>query len=294
MRHSLVIFCVSAMVVALSAVGAPLPQKPLAEFAYRPAGKLIYVSVTVNGAHPRWYCFDSGAPHSIVDRQEAELLGIRSLATETIGGTGLGDVAAANAGPVIFSVGGLPVRADHTQLVDLSAVPLPGRVSGLIGVELIEQYVVRVDPIKHRISLYDPKAFRYRGRGAAVPLELTDGRLFIQLRLAVAGDVAIPRKLRVDTGSEDSVDDDSVKRSAILTRTTLGNGLGESYEGDSGVYDSVQIGPYILHNVWGPAGAVPIVGMEILRRFTMIFDAGQGVLYLEPNAALREAVPAPN
>lgn len=79
----------------------------------------------------------------------------------------------------------------------------------------------------------------------------------------------------------------------MVTRTTLGNGLGTSYEGDSGVYDSVQIGPYILRNVWGPAGAVPIVGMEILRRFTLTFDAGHGELRLEPNAALRDPVPAP-
>ncbi len=294
MRQSVLIYFLSAVSVAFSAVGGPLTQKPLTEFEYRPVGRLIYVWVGVNGAQPRWFCFDSGAHHSIVDAHEADALGIRAIAAETIRGTGRGEVAAANAGPVSFMVGGLPVRVDDAQLVDLSALPLAEKVSGLLGVELIEQYVVRIDPIKHRIALYDPKSYRYRGSGAAVPLELTNDRLFIRLGLAVAGDAPVLRKLRVDTGSEDSVDDDSVKRSATLTRTTLGNGLGTSYEGDSGVYESVQIGPYILRNVWGPAGAVPIVGMEILRRFTMIFDAGHRVLYLEPNTALREPVPAPN
>lgn len=45
---------------------------------------------------------------------------------------------------------------------------------------------------------------------------------------------------------------------------------------------------------WGPAGAVPIVGTEMLRRFTMTFDVRRGLVYLDPNASLSEPVPAPN
>ena len=74
----------------------------------------------------------------------------------------------------------------------------------------------------------------------------------------------------------------------------LGNGLGASYEDVSGVYDTVVIGPFTFRHVWGPAGAVPIVGMEMLRRFTITFEVRRGLLYLEPNASLSEPVPAPN
>lgn len=72
------------------------------------------------------------------------------------------------------------------------------------------------------------------------------------------------------------------------------DGLGASYEDVSGVYDTVVIGPFTFRHVWGPAGSVPIVGMEMLRRFTMTFDVRRGLLYLEPNASLSEPLPAPS
>jgi len=40
--------------------------------------------------------------------------------------------------------------------------------------------------------------------------------------------------------------------------------------------------------------AVPIVGMEMMRRFTLTFDASRGLLYLEPNMSFTEPFPAPS
>jgi hypothetical protein len=34
--------------------------------------------------------------------------------------------------------------------------------------------------------------------------------------------------------------------------------------------------------------------MEMMRRFTLTFDARRGLLYLEPNASFAAPVPAPN
>jgi hypothetical protein len=76
----------------------------------------------------------------------------------------------------------------------------------------------------------------------------------------------------VDTGSEDSIDDDLIRSSPVTQKTTLGSGLGTSYEDVSGVYDTVVIGPFTFRHVWGPAGAIAIVGMEMMRRFTLTFD----------------------
>jgi hypothetical protein len=97
-----------------------------------------------------------------------------------------------------------------------------------------------------------------------------------------------------DTGSEDSIDDDTVRSSPVTRKTTLGNGLGNSYEDVSGIYDTVVIGPFKFQHVWGPARAVAIIGMEMMRRFTLTFDARHGRLYLEPNSSYDEPVPAPD
>jgi hypothetical protein len=178
--------------------------------------------------------------------------------------------------------------------VDLSKVPVPARGYGLVGAEFLEQYVVRIDPVAHTIAFYDPNRFVYSGSGKSLPLELTNSRLYIQVGLAARPDELVQRKLRVDTGSEDSIDDDTVRRSPITQKTTLGNGLGRSYEDLSGVYDMVVIGSFKFRHVWGPAGAVAIIGMEMMRRFTLTFDARHGLLYLEPNSSYDEPVPSPS
>jgi uncharacterized protein YggU (UPF0235/DUF167 family) len=73
------------------------------------------------------------------------------------------------------------------------------------------------------------------------------------------------------------------RRSCRLGRSE--SGLGTGYEDLSGGYDMVVIGPFKFQHVWGPAGAVAIIGMEMMRRFTLTFDAMHGLLYLEPNSS---------
>jgi hypothetical protein len=159
------------------------------------------------------------------------------------------------------------------------------------GAEFREQYVVRIDPARHSLALYDPGTFDYQGGGNSISLELTNSRLYVQVVLAVRPGDLSERRLRVDTGSEDAIDDDTVRKSATIKKTRLGNGLAKSYEDVLGVYDTVAIGPYLFHHVWGATGAVPIIGMEMMRRFTLTFDTPRGKLYLEPNRSLSEPVP---
>jgi hypothetical protein len=271
----------------------PIGNNPLVEISYRPVGKLIYLPVQVNGSGPLWFIFDTGAPNSIIDTAAAQTLHVKAISSGSIHGTGKGDVSANDAGEVRFTFGGFTTRVPHAKIVDLSKVPVPVKADGLLGAELLEQYVLRIDPVAHTIALYDPNTFTYRGEGKSLPLELTNSRLYVHVGLAAKPGELVDRKLRVDTGSEDSIDDDTVRNSSATQKTTLGNGLGTSYEDVSGVYDTVIIGSFAFHHVWGPAGAVPIIGMEMMRRFTLTFDAKRGLLYLEPNSNYNEPIPVP-
>jgi hypothetical protein len=270
-----------------------LGNRPLAEISYRAVGALIYLPVQVNGSNPLWFVFDTGAPNSVIDTATAEKQQVKPLTSGTIRGAGRGEVPAADAGELRLTVGGLITLVTHAKIVDLSRVPLPAKVDGILGAEFLEQYVVRIDPANHKIAFYDPTQFVYQGNGKSMPLELTNSRLYVRVSLAAQPGELVERRLRVDTGSEDSIDDDTVRNSSNTKMTTLGNGLGTSYEDVSGVYDTVIIGPYTFRHVWGPAGAVAIVGMEMMRRFTLTFDTKRGVLYLEPNSRFNEPIPAP-
>jgi hypothetical protein len=153
--------------------------------------------------------------------------------------------------------------------------------------------VVRIDGAKRTLTLYDPASFRPDGHGAALPLSTDGSRLYLEATLWIRPGLKVVHKLRIDTGSEDSVNDPAVKLARVVQKTRLGNGLGADYEGYSGIFDAIQIGPYKIHNVWGPGGDLPAIGMEILRRFIVTFDVPHRRLYLRPTKALYSPVPSP-
>lgn len=68
------LFCGVLFVAAACGQNGPARNMPSAELDYHAAGKLIYLPVEVNGTGPFMFCFDTGAPNSIVDTAAAQKL----------------------------------------------------------------------------------------------------------------------------------------------------------------------------------------------------------------------------
>jgi hypothetical protein len=150
-----------------------------------------------------------------------------------------------------------------------------------------------MDPQQATFSIYDSASYRHEEGGASIPLLVEGDKLFLEAALEVPAGQTVTHKLRIDTGSESSVNDEIVKQSAEVRTSILGGGLGEQFKSYSGVFTSITIGPYVLKHVWGPGGPRPAIGMEILRRFIITFDAPHGRMYLQPTPALNDPVPTP-
>jgi len=283
----------AALLVPQSCV---VEDPPPTEIPYRrdgTAGKLIDIQVSVGGHAPQWFCVDTGAPHTVIDRRLADQLGLNAGPTTQLSGTGHGTVAAGHPGPQTLRIGAVSFASDDPTVVELKDVPINGEDRGLLGSELFEHYVVRIDGTRQTLTIFDPKTFQPDRRDTAVPLSTDGSRLYVDATLSVRPGLKVKHRLRIDTGSEDSVDDPIVKQARTTQKTRLGNGLGADYEGYSGIFDAVQVGPYRFQRVWGPSGDIPAVGMEILRRFVVTFDVPHRRLYLRPNAAFGSPIPAP-
>ncbi len=165
--------------------------------------------------------------------------------------------------------------------------------AGLIGAEFFKNYVVRMDPVQSTFVIFEPSSYQHAADDPSIPLLVEGDKLFIEAELDVPAGKTVKHKLRIDTGSESSVNDEIVKGSAEVRSSTLGGGLGEDFKSYSGVFSSVKIGPYAIQHVWGPGGPGPAVGMEILRRFIITFDAPHGRMYLAPTPQLNGPVPTP-
>ena len=183
--------------------------------------------------------------------------------------------------------------ADDPLVIDLSGLPGPKDVRGLVGADLWTRYVVRMNSQAHRLELFTPGTYRPRPGETVLPLIVEKQKLYIEVRVDVKAGLSVVHRLRVDTGSGDSINDPIVAQAIETRRTQIGNGLGTPYEAVSGEVDAIHLGPFIIRNVWGPGGKGPAIGMEVLRRFVVTFDAPGGKLYLRPTPALAEPVPAP-
>lgn len=256
-------------------------------------GKLFYVPVRIAGHGPYWFCFDTGAHHVILDPTLVKELGLKSLGKTTTKGAGSGEVAVERLAPFDVTVGTAKLHVDEPWVIDLSGVPIPAWCHGIIGAQLLEAYVTELNPERSTLRVFDPRTFTRPAGATSVPLEDKDHRLFMNVTIDVNDDLTVKRRIRVDTGSEDSVGDESVKQGRDVRTTTLGRGLGGDYQSVSGIFKAVHIGPFTIRDVWGPAPQVPVIGMEMFRRFTTTFDVAHNAMYLQPNRHLHDPVPPP-
>ena len=174
---------------------------------------------------------------------------------------------------------------DHFGAVDLSHATADADrpIGGILGYEFLARYVVRIDFDVHTVTLYDPKRYRYSGSGDTVELRFFKQLPRVRVRIHTANRAEVTRSLIVDTGSEDYVDDSTVRRNPNARGVTVSTtGLGKSYQALIGTLDTVRIGRSVFTEVPGVASDVGIVGNGIWSKFAIIFDYSHRSMILEP------------
>jgi hypothetical protein len=280
---------------ALVSFAAPTngAEKPAGTFPFKRDGQLMLVEARIDNSTPAWFVLDSGASHTVFDPKFAQELGLKTETAPATTGTGTGDVAKSQTRAVVMMLNGVKVDVPQPWVIDLSKAPLPPSVKGLVGAELFKAYVTRIDPQQSNVSVFESAPYRPKEGVTSIPLFVDGDKLLLEATLEVPAGKIVTHKLRIDTGSESSVNDELVKQSEEVRTSTLGGGLGESFQSYSGVFASVKIGPYVVKHVWGPGGPHPAIGMELLRRFILTFDVPRQRIYLEPTPALNDPVPTP-
>jgi hypothetical protein len=269
----------------------------LATIPFELYGNQIFVRLRVNNSGPFWFVVDSGAGGWIVDRAHAVRLALH-LEQEAAQGTGAGsgtyDVSYVK--NVTFSLSGFTISVPLIGVIDLSnnKSQIGREIEGLIGYDFFEKFIVEIDYEAKLIRLFDPKTYRYSGVGESIPITVDrDARNpFLTAEITVQGAAPQSRRLLIDTGSNDTVDDSFVAKSTGPQREIIsGVGLGKEFKSTVGIASRLKLGGMSFENVYAGAGGVPLVGGEILRRFTVIFDYAHERMILEPNQHLKDAFP---
>jgi len=273
----------------------PVPQLPLL-VAFPECGSTVLLPVRVNGSDARLFILDSGANSIAFDHRFADELGLQPMSTGEGTGAGKGAVPFRRypRDAAEFDVAGIRFRSDYAISLDLSNQPgiLGFPVAGVLGTDFFRRVTVEIDYDARVVRLHDPDRFTPPEGAPHVPLVFARRLPFVTARLTVAGVPPRDRRLLVDSGSEDAVDDSLVLESRGPLRRTLGGvGLGNTYEVVFGRIDRFELGPFVLADLPSVAPGVALVGGEVLRRFRVTFDYPRARLFLVPGQHIADRAP---
>lgn len=197
-RPRIVLLFAAAIHLAAVAVRA---SEPVAVVPFTLVDNRIFVQATIDGHGPFALMFDTGGGY-LIHRDIAERLHLSVESAGEEAGTGGQMVRSGRTTIPELRLGPITVRDGSAIVIDDSDdVNVFGtfRFAGLIGRELMDRYVIRVDYQRRELTFF-PRAFAYKGPGAV--LECESNMSIPTITGTIDGEAA---RLGLDTGARTSI-----------------------------------------------------------------------------------------
>ena len=264
-------------------------------------GGHIFVNARLNGGTPLRFAIDTGAG-DVLASDDADALGLRGGHPYRVYGTGERPQTARTVHVDAVDVGGAVLRDQHFTVLsftDLRAAEGIQHFDGLIGHELFDRYIVRIDYTARTLTLFDPgDATPFQGSGAELQLA------FYGTMPEVNGDVdGVSGPFTLDTGDRGSVSllvpfvqkNELQQRYHPSAEGIAGWGIGGPVRAKLTRAAHVHIGtfdiaepvtriPQSRHGFFAGGSVAANIGYGVLHRFTLTFDYGHRRLRLLPDA----------
>jgi hypothetical protein len=260
----------------------------------------IVVICRVNGSRPLHVVFDTGGSN-VVTPQVAREIGLKGTGAVAGGGAGEQQVSMQFASGATLAVGKAELRDQKFAIFPLPAslVHITSRyaIDGVIGYEVLKNFVVSVDYVRHTLTLTQRQAFRSAKAGTAVRFA---SATIPVIRASIDG---VEGAFMVDTGNAfyNTVSSNFLSAHGLSSRfggselvQSSGN-IGGAIRPHLARASSIAIGPYRIERpvfavtntqkgaLAGTAFAGNI-GQAILTRFDLTFDYGDHTIFMRPNA----------
>ena len=259
----------------------------------------VVIPITIDGT-PTYALFDTGGAN-VLDSQFAARLGLRQFGHAIASGAGNGSAKATQTIVRSLRFGSITM---HDQ--EFAVIPLPGAlthsngltISAVVGREILERYVTRIDYDTHTLTFTPSAAFHYARVGIAVPLQTGSGQAIV--RGSIDG---LPASFQIDTGSSASLilaspfvaANNLRKKYPVAGNVIIGRGIGGYSRAALTHGKRLRIGDFEIDDmvvelstdVRGAFASRRIdgnIGNAVLQRFNMTLDYQRHVVYLEPNS----------
>lgn len=257
----------------------------------------ILLTGTANRSRSLTFLLDTGYTMTMLDGEVAQSLGLRRVGQVTIAGIA-GDEQADEFEGAQFDFSGVVYTPRRIAALPPRSHARRRSRDGILGSGFFRRFVVEVDPLTQALRLHDPKDYTYAGAGEIVPLQFKTTTPFVEARIQVAGRAPAAGRFEIDTGCDGGlclgskfVAAHQLDKSAGETEGSVRSGVGGGTRTQTGRVPQLQLGRLMidqpLANFFQDGspvgdGFAGHIGMDILRRFKIVFDYSRKRMILDP------------
>jgi hypothetical protein len=282
--------------------------------SFKHVGSLVILPISINGSPPLNFVLDTGSPFTVITNLEAiNHFNLKKGKSIKISGLGKDKVELE---AYLSYKNEMQIGNAHSPAIDIVLLFEQGfdlgtrfglPIYGIIGYDLLKDFVVEVDYIKDQITFYQHERFYSRKnlkKFEEFPLTIRGKKPYIEIQTFLE-DKPKTINLLIDTGSWESLwlfekPQENIRVPEKYIEDYLGYGLNGEIHGKRSRIDHLKIGSYFIEN---PTTSFPdslsvsnvsrnerngTIGSEILQRFTTIYDFQNRKLFLKKNSKFNE------
>jgi hypothetical protein len=276
------------------------------------ADSLIYMQASLNGSQPLWMMLDTGSSLTVFDESITKTLGLRSLGEGIAYGPGQGSVqklAFASNATISFAGAELGDQTVATLPLEWFSREVGRSTDGFLGSNVFRNYVVEIDYANQMLRLHDPATYSYSGSGQRLPLQfIWDNIPSVRAEVVAHDGTAISGIFLIDSGATTAIwltkafsevhpEFASAEETIEVPNVVA---VGGELSARLGRLPAVRLGGFLISmpltqfsqntsGIFASPDLTGVIGAQVLRRFTVIFDYPHRVMILEPNEHFGDA-----
>lgn len=270
---------------------------------------LIIIPVRINGSDTLNFIFDTGISNTLLTWfPKIDSMSLKYGKSILINGVGGNEaIIARHSYGNDIDINGIIGHNQDLCVLDKSNISLSERlgikINGLIGAELLMDFVVEIDYNTKQLIFFQRKNYKLRKskKAITIPIEIYCSKPYMYIPVMQDNNKELKLKLMIDTGASwaiwlDAFSSDSVIIPKDTANAILGFGLNGEVLGFLGRVKSVKFGKYEINDVLTsyPDSMVSIrtrkednrngsIGADLIRRFNLVIDYRNGLITFRPN-----------
>ncbi len=284
-----------------------------ASFPFKFIRNMVVIQLQINQRGPYNFILDTGCGLMVItDPLLVDSLNLKFKKRVKI--IGMGEGADLDA----WMVPQLDVKTKGTECKNMPAAILTKdvlelssfvgiQIHGLIGFDFFNSFPVKIDFADSTVTAFSTHKLRAWRKGTQIPLLIEDRKPYLNANINFKQGAGLPVKLLVDLGAghplsiENGWNGNTGMPEKYITAANLGVGLSGPINGYMSRIEQMAIGNYQFHQVITafPDSCSALdklvsvkrdgsIGIDLLKRFVILFDYQQGYLYLKPNYNFKE------